>query len=344
MKLLITGGAGFIGVNAAAHFARSGNTVVVFDNLSRKGSDKNLAWLLAETKSVFVKGDTRNTADLAALFRTHGPFDAVLHCAAQVAVTTSVLNPREDFEINALGTFNLLEAIRAHNSSAALIYSSTNKVYGGMDSVGVVERNGRYEYADLPGGASEEQPLDFHSPYGCSKGAADQYIHDYARIYGLRTVVMRQSCIYGYRQFGVEDQGWVAWFCIALSQGKPLTIYGDGKQVRDVLFVDDLVRLYDLAFSNIGAVSGSVFNVGGGPKNTMSLLELVAILEELTGRKIPVAFDDWRPGDQKVFVADIARAKKLLGWEPQIGTRKGVELLYRWVGENAALFGSDRVN
>jgi CDP-paratose 2-epimerase len=338
MNILITGGAGFIGTNCAAYFAGKGHRVVIFDDLSRKGSEKNLAWLQQACSLEFVPGDVRRFEAVRDTIRDKGPFDLILHFAAQVAVTTSVENPREDFERNACGAFNLIEAVRLYNPQAAVIYSSTNKVYGAMEDVKVIERNGRYKYDGLPGGVNEQRNLDFHSPYGCSKGAADQYFRDYARIYGLKTVVMRQSCIYGYRQFGVEDQGWVAWFCIAAALGKQITIYGDGKQVRDVLFMDDLVRLYEMAFKQIDKVRGDVFNIGGGPANTMSLIELVALLENIRGSKIPLAYGDWRSGDQRVFVADISHAKKQLGWEPLIDPLSGVKRLYSWVLENIRLF------
>ena len=219
-----------------------------------------------------------------------------------------------------------------------ILYSSTNKVYGGMEDVKIVEKNGRYAYKDLPTGCSEERTLDFHSPYGCSKGGADQYIIDYSRIYGLKTVVFRQSCIYGTRQFGIEDQGWVAWFIIATILGKPLKIYGDGKQVRDVLFVEDLVKCYDMAIKNIDKVSGKAYNIGGGPENQLSLLELISYLEEFLGKKIRYTFHDWRPGDQKVFVCNISKAKREFGWEPKIGVKEGVKKLFDWVNENKKLF------
>jgi CDP-paratose 2-epimerase len=262
----------------------------------------------------------------------------VLHLAAQVAVTTSVLEPRHDFEVNALGTFNLLESVRRLAPDAVLLYASTNKVYGGLESEGVEEHGRRYRFRRVAG-IPETQPLDFHSPYGCSKGAADQYVRDYARIYQLRTVCFRQSCIYGYRQFGVEDQGWVAWFTIAAVTGQPVTIYGDGKQVRDLLFVDDLVDAYDAAVARAEAVRGGVFNLGGGPEHTLSLLELVDMLEHLTGRPLHPRFADWRPGDQPVFVADISRARSALGWQPQVDVRTGLQRLYSWVEENRTLFG-----
>lgn len=340
MRIVITGGAGFIGCNAASYYLAKNAEVVVFDNLSRKNTDKNLAWLKSlGGRFTFIKGDLRKTADVAKLIGFLSDADAVLHLAAQVAVTTSVINPREDFEINAMGTFNLLEAMRAANSSAKLIYSSTNKVYGGMEDVAVTEKKTRYAYADLPFGAGEERLLDFHSPYGCSKGAADQYVHDYGRIYGLDTVVMRQSCIYGPRQFGVEDQGWVAWFIIATTLNKKLAIYGDGKQVRDLLYIDDLIRAYDMAISAGGKTRGGIFNIGGGSDNTLSVWhEFGPLLEKLFGKKLPVTFEDWRPGDQKIFVADIRKAKRVFGWAPRVSVTEGVTKLHDWVTKHKELF------
>ncbi len=342
MKIVITGGAGFIGSNAAAYYLGKKAEVVIFDNLSRKNTDKNLAWLKGLGGNLtYIKGDMRSVKETGKLISFLASADAVLHLAAQVAVTTSVTNPREDFEINALGTFNMLEAMRAAGSGAKFIYSSTNKVYGGMDDVPVVEKDTRYEYADLPYGASEERPLDFHSPYGCSKGAADQYVHDYSRIYGLDTVVMRQSCIYGPRQFGVEDQGWVAWFIIATVLGKKLSLYGDGKQVRDLLHVDDLIRAYDMAILAGPKTRGKIYNIGGGHHNTLSVWqEFGPMLEHLFGKNIPVTPENWRPGDQKIFVADIRKAKKEFGWEPTISVEAGVKTLYEWITANKTLFRS----
>ncbi len=338
MKILATGGAGFIGANVADRFLKRGDRVYIFDNLSRRGTEWNLKWLKRHNNMVFIKGDVRKYKDLYNLFKKEKDFDAVFHFAAQVAVTTSVTNPREDFEINALGAFNVLEAIRENKANPVILFSSTNKVYGGMTDIKIVENNNRYEYADLPGGISEGRLLDFHSPYGCSKGTADQYMIDYSRIYGLRTVVFRQSCIYGYRQFGIEDQGWVAWFTIATMMDKKLTIYGDGKQVRDVLFIEDLVDAYESAIKNIDKVKGQAFNIGGGPKNTMSLLELIAFLEQFFGKKIPLVYSEWRPGDQPVFICNIDKAKEMLGWEPKISPQEGVKLLYEWVKDHKKLF------
>lgn len=337
MKILITGGAGFIGCNTAKRFIDQGHEVVVFDNMSRKGCNVNLAWLKKQGDFSFVNGDLRSKETLTSLFSNNNPFDAVIHLAAQVAVTTSVSNPREDFEINALGTFNLLEAIRLSSTFPVVIYASTNKVYGHMENVAIIEANDHYLYRDFPLGIQEDCILDFHSPYGCSKGSADQYVRDYRRIYGLRTLIFRQSCIYGYRQFGVEDQGWVAWFIIASQLGRPITIYGDGKQVRDILFIDDLIDLYELAISNIDDVEGQVFNIGGGSENQLSLLKLVDQITRLSNSHPQITFADWRPGDQKVFVSNITKANSILGWSPKISTTAGIERLYAWVSENLEL-------
>lgn len=339
-KIVITGGAGFIGSNAAAYFLKKGYDVTLFDNLSRKGTRKNLEWIRSVGGSLTVIiGDVRTNTDLRKLIPYISRADAILHLAAQVAVTTSVTNPREDFEINALGTFNVLESMRISKSKAKLIYSSTNKVYGGMEDAKVIEQKTRYAYKDLPYGASEDRVLDFHSPYGCSKGAADQYVRDYARIYDLDTVVMRQSCIYGPRQFGVEDQGWVAWFIIATALGKKLDIYGDGKQVRDLLHVDDLIAAYEKVLASGSKTKGGIYNIGGGAANTLSVwMEFGPLLENLFQKKLSPTFQDWRPGDQKIFVADIRKAKKEFGWEPKVGVEEGITKLHAWVSSNTKLF------
>jgi len=337
-KYLVTGGAGFIGSNYVARLLNRGADVTIYDNLSRQGSLINLEWLKDQygEKVNLVKGDIRDFAKLA---QTCMDKDIVVHLAAQVAVTTSVTNPREDFEINALGTFNVVEAARLSGRNPVVLYSSTNKVYGGMEAVLTVEKSDRYEYADYPHGIPENLGLDFHSPYGCSKGAGDQYVRDYSRIYGLPTVVLRQSCIYGTRQFGMEDQGWVSWFIIAAQTGKPITIYGDGKQVRDILFVEDLLDAYDLAISQAREHPGRVMNIGGGPENTISIWkEFGPILEKLLGRSIPVARGDWRPGDQSVFISDIRKAKNELGWSPKVTPVEGITRLFDWVEKNPDLF------
>lgn len=340
MNILVIGGAGFIGCNVADYYLKNKHSVTVFDNFSRKGTLQNLQWLQSTYKDNFsvVQGDVR--IDFNKLKATVTKADIVFHFAAQVAVTTSVVDPREDFEINALGTFNVLEAIRLSGNKPVVLYSSTNKVYGGMEHVKIVERKGEYDYEDLPNGVAETEQLDFHSPYGCSKGTADQYMIDYSRIYGLKTVAFRQSCIYGYRQFGVEDQGWVAHFTISAMLGHPLTIYGDGKQVRDVLFIEDLIRAYDMAIRRIDVTSGKAYNIGGGPTKKMSLLNLIGYLEKFFGKKLNYTFSAWRPGDQRVFICDIRKARNDFGWEPKIGVEEGVRLLATWVRENKEEFKS----
>ena len=336
MRALIVGGAGFIGANAAAALRKLGAQVTIFDNLSRPGAQFNEQWLRAAYPDItLVRGDIRKDDELLRTAIAHA--DLVLHEAAQVAVTTSVVDPVTDFEINAVGTLKVLEALRAVNRAQVLIFASTNKVYGGLENHAVVQRNGRWEFVH-GGGVREDEPLDFHSPYGCSKGAADQYVRDYARIYGLRTVVFRQSCIYGPHQFGVEDQGWVAWFCINAVLDRPVTIYGDGRQTRDVLYVSDLIEAYLAAYRRIDVASGRIYNMGGGPSNTLSLLELVAQLERRYDRKLQVGFSDWRPGDQRVFVSDVKKAAADLDWRPKVGVAEGINKLCDWIDENRALF------
>lgn len=340
MNLFITGGAGFIGCNSADYFLRQGHQVTIYDNFSRKGGASNLDWLQSqhETGLTVVRGDVRDFAALTAAMQAATP-DAVLHLAGQVAVTTSVMDPRTDFEINALGTFNVLEAVRAHCPQAAVLYASTNKVYGGMEELHIGETPTRYEYTEYPAGIPESYPLDFHSPYGCSKGAGDQYMLDYGRIYGLKTIVLRQSCIYGPRQFGVEDQGWVAHFIIATVLGRPITIYGDGKQVRDLLHVHDLVRLYEMAIEQADTLAGQAFNIGGGPTHSLSIwAEFGPLLAEIHGTAVPVRYGAWRPGDQQVFIADIHKAAAKLGWQPHLSPAEGIRQLYQWVAENKGLF------
>jgi len=340
MRFLITGGAGFIGSNLTQALLADGETVTLFDNLSRPGSLHNLAWLRQTYgNSVrLLEEDVRNPQSLQLAIRD---IDVVVHLAAQVAVTTSVAAPREDFEINALGTINVLEAARAAATPPIVLFASTNKVYGGMEDLALVEEATRHRFRDIAG-ISETQPLDFHSPYGCSKGAADQYVRDYARIYGLRTVVLRQSCIYGPRQFGVEDQGWLAHFIIAAQLGRKISIYGDGKQVRDMLHVGDLIRAYRLAVARIDEVQGEVFNIGGGPANALAIWsEVGPELERLAGRPIVAHVGDPRPGDQLVCVMDTGKAENRLGWRPEIDVRDGMAMLWNWVEEHRALFGAE---
>ncbi len=338
-NVLITGGAGFIGCNLAHRLINQGHHVTIFDNLSRSGCELNLDWLRQEHGLDTFRMIQGDVTDPNAILQAADGADRIYHLAAQVAVTTSVKNPREDFLANAFGTFNTLEAARIAGNNPIFIFASTNKVYGGMEDISVDERVTRYQYVDLPEGIPESQPLDFHSPYGCSKGTGDQYTRDYARIYGLRTVVLRQSCIYGYRQFGVEDQGWVAWFIIAALLGRPIKIYGNGKQVRDVLFVEDLLDAYEAAVQNISKAAGQVFNVGGGAKNSISIwTEFGPLLEELLGRPIPVSYEEWRPGDQPVYISDIHKAEKILGWQPKYSSREGIVNLFNWVRGNLHLF------
>ena len=336
---LITGGAGFIGCNYAARCLERGEKVVIFDNLSRKGAALNIEWLSDRYDRKAFELVREDVRDAAAIKTAAKDANRILHLAGQVAVTTSVTDPRTDFEINAGGTFNTLEAARASGNNPIFIYASTNKVYGGMEEVETLELDQRLDYKNLPFGASEEQPLDFHSPYGCSKGCGDQYVRDYYRIYGLPTVVLRQSCIYGTRQFGIEDQGWLAWFIIAAVTGWPITIYGNGKQVRDVLFIDDLLDSYDAAFEKPEQSKGQVFNIGGGRENSISVwLEFQPILERLIGKPVVTKRKEWRPGDQPVFISDIRKAKRLLEWEPKIQVEQGIRRLFDWVKENQNLF------
>jgi CDP-paratose 2-epimerase len=344
-NVLITGGAGFVGSNLAQRVLSTGGRVTVYDNLARAGTERNLAWLrdLGGDRLRFVRGDVRDAERLAALLAAVQP-DAVFHFAAQVAVTTSVSDPRADFEVNALGTFNLLEAARRLRRPPAIFFTSTNKVYGGLEDVAVVAQPTRWIFRDRPQGIAETQPLDFHSPYGCSKGTADQYVRDYARIYGLRTVVFRMSCIYGPRQFGNEDQGWVAHFLISALLNRPLTIYGDGKQVRDILFVSDLVNAFAAAYARIDAVAGAVFNIGGGPDNTLAIWsEFAPHIERLTGHLPPIHRAEIRPGDQAVYISDTRKAAARLDWTPTVGVEEGIDRLYHWIRKNRALFGTPAV-
>lgn len=333
MRYLIVGGAGFIGINAAYRYARRGHAVTILDDFSRDGTSENVDWLLDQQPQVrIVYADIRNHQ--RALESAVADCDVLLHLAAQVAVTTSVSDPRTDFEINALGSFNVLEAARRALRPPIVLYSSTNKVYGGMEEVAVVSDGNRYCYQNLPYGVPEAQPLDFPSPYGCSKGSADQYVRDYARIYGMRTVVLRQSCIYGPHQFGIEDQGWVAWFTLCSLLDHPVTIYGDGKQVRDVLYVDDLMAAFDAAVERIELVSGHVYNIGGGPANVLSLLDLIDLLNQWNSSKVHFSFGDWRPGDQRVYVSDIRKSRLELGWQPLVPPARGVRLMRDWMAAN----------
>ena len=333
-KMLITGGAGFIGVNGADHFLKKGWEVTVLDNFSRKGTDINKAFLEENHSSGLTIVEADVITDQSVLDDLCNQVDVVLHLAAQVAVTTSVTDPRSDFDCNAQGTFNVLEAVRNSSKNPMVIYASTNKVYGGWESIGVEEGEKRYSFAGGITGVNEEVPLDFHSPYGCSKGAADQYVRDYSRLYDLKTVVLRQSCIYGPHQMGIEDQGWVAWFMIAALFGRPVTIYGNGKQVRDLLYVGDLIDAYDLCIEKIDSLSGGVYNMGGGPNNTLSLLEFLEFLKGDLGMDLEWSFGETRPGDQPMFVSDNGLFEKATGWEAATSTDEGIKKLLEWLTEN----------
>ena len=336
-RVLVTGGAGFIGSNLVADLAGRGQRVVVYDNLSRKGTAMNLAWL-KETLGDRIEFVEADVCDFDSLRRAASGVRAIYHLAAQVAVTTSVTDPRTDFQSNAIGAFNVLEAARLSGERPILVFTSTNKVYGGMEDLRVEEDKTRYRFAGQVDGVSEERPLDFHSPYGCSKGAADQYVRDYARIYGLPTVVFRMSCIYGPRQFGNEDQGWVAHFLISGLMGRPLTVYGNGKQVRDILYVGDLLRAFRAAVESIETIRGSIYNIGGGKNNTLSLLELLDLMRSRYNCRVSPLFADWRPGDQPIYVSDIRKAKRELEWEPAVGCSEGVDMLHRWIQANEKMF------
>jgi CDP-paratose 2-epimerase len=334
VKWLVTGCAGFIGCNAAASFLARGDVVVGVDDLSRPGTELNLRWLEGlGGEFALERCDIRDERSLDDVFAANADADSVLHLAGQVAVTTSIAAPRDDFEINALGTFNICDATRRHLPDAVLINAATNKVYGaGTTDVELVD--GRWWSVSAPSGVDESMPLSFLSPYGCSKGAADQYVLDAAHTYGIRAVSLRQSCIYGPRQFGIEDQGWVAWFTAAALAGRPFTIYGDGRQVRDLLFVEDLVDLYVACAERPETVAGRALNVGGGPANALSLLELIDYLEQRLGRELDYTFADERLGDQKFFVADSSLAHALIGWQPRIRVAEGLDRLVDWIEAN----------
>jgi CDP-paratose 2-epimerase len=330
---LITGGAGFIGSNLASRLLAAGRRVRVLDNLSRPGVSQNLRWLREQHGKLleFVQADVR---DADAVQQAMDGVGQVFHFAAQVAVTTSLELPREDFSVNAQGTLNVLEAARARPAPPPVVLTSTNKVYGGLHDIALEVRDERYGPADAAlraTGIGEARPLDFHSPYGCSKGAADQYVLDYARSFGLTTLVFRMSCIYGPRQFGTEDQGWVAHFILRALRGEPITVYGDGMQVRDILFVDDLVDAFVLAEQHAARLSGRAFNMGGGPANAISLLDLLGGIEELHGSKPRLAWGDWRTGDQRYYVSDTRAFQRETGWRARVAAREGIERLYNWL-------------
>jgi CDP-paratose 2-epimerase len=334
-EILITGGAGFIGTNLAHRLLRAGRSVRIFDNLARPGVEENMAWLHRMHKGGLETwvADIRDRVSLRAAL---DGVQQVFHLAAQVAVTTSLEDPVSDFEVNAHGTLNLLEEIRSRTDPPGLIFTSTNKVYGALADLELQRRQTRYAPANRTTeqfGISERRPLDFHSPYGCSKGAADQYVLDYARIYGVPAVVFRMSCIYGPHQCGTEDQGWIAHFLARVLDGEPITVYGDGMQVRDILFVDDLVDAFLCVSEHIKELSGRPFNVGGGPANSISLVELLEMIQEIHRQAPPVSLAGWRAGDQRYYVSDTRRLRDATGWAPRTGAREGVRKLYEWLLE-----------
>ena len=336
MRVLVTGGCGFLGSNIAAQILKNGDDLIVFDNLFRIGSESNLAWLKEQGEFRYIHGDIRNQNDVEIMIKEIQP-DIIYHLAGQVAMTTSIENPRMDFEVNVLGSFNVLEAIRQFSPETTIIYSSTNKVYGDLEQFTYTETDSRYTCQDHPNGFPETVALEFHSPYGTSKGAADQYMLDYARIFGLKTAVFRHSSMYGGRQFATIDQGWIGWFiqkALEIKKGtlkEPFTISGNGKQVRDLLFASDMVTLYLKAAQNIEAIKGQVFNIGGGIKNSSSLLELFEFLEGELDIKMSYEILPARESDQRVFVSDISKAKEFIGWEPVVTKEEGVRTMISWV-------------
>jgi CDP-paratose 2-epimerase len=347
MNALITGGCGFVGSNLAAHLLSldlsdpdQANKVTVFDNLSRHGASENLAWMrtlssAGQNPIEFIHGDIRNAFDVEAVVKALQP-DVIFHLAGQVAMTTSMQSPRRDFEINVLGSINVLEAVRIYTPKTAIIYASSNKVYGNLGHLDLVETATRYQPRASQNGVDESVAIEFHTPYGCSKGATDQYMQDYARSFGLNTVVLRHSTIYGGRQFATYDQGWVGWFCRQAIESKanpsrpPFTVSGDGKQVRDLLHVSDAVRCYVAAYEHIAAARGQAFNIGGGMENSMSLLELLHYLEKRLDLKLNYTHLPWRQSDQKFFVADNSKAGKFIAWAPVIRKEEGIESVLNW--------------
>lgn len=330
-RVLITGGAGFIGSHLAEYSLKNGREVVVVDNLSR--TDYNIKYLSERYRRLeFIKGDISNPKTFEGIM---DDVDLVYHCAAQVAVTTSLTNPRLDYETNAGGTFNLCEALRQSKSQAPVVFCSTNKVYGDLE-LPVIEGKTRYKYKKIEG-IGESYPLETNCPYGGSKIIAEYILDTFLHSFGIKSVKARMSCIYGTRQFGNEDQGWVAWFTIAALTGKPITIYGDGKQVRDILYITDQNEAFEILAKKINQTKGQGYNLGGGPENTISLFELLGLIQKLTGKQSEIKYGDWRMGDQKVYVTDIKKIKKL-GWKPRVDCKTGVEKLIGWVEHNTSLF------
>lgn len=336
MKILITGGCGFLGSNLAAHGIKNGMDITVFDNLSRTGAEQNLIWLRGLGKFRFVHGDVRNKNDVENVVRD-GRFDSIFHLAGQVAMTTSIANPYKDFQTNTMGTIHVLEAIRNYSPNTAMFFSSTNKVYGDLEQYTYERKNNRYICKEWENGFDETVPLDFHSPYGCSKGGADQYMLDYYRIFGTRTVVFRHSSMYGGRQFATYDQGWIGWFCqkaIEIKEGKlkePFTISGNGCQVRDILHAEDMISLYYTALESVDKVCGQAYNIGGGMEQSLSLLELFSMLEEILDIKMNYSQIPERESDQKVFVADTRKIRSVIDWAPKVSAREGITRMLQWL-------------
>lgn len=335
MKYMITGGCGFLGSNIASQVLNQKDELLVYDNLSRVGGEENLKWLESLGKFEFVKANTNDFETLSNVVKRYQP-DVIYHLAGQVAMTTSISNPRLDFETNALGSFNVLESVRQFSPDTVVVYSSTNKVYGDFEYLHYDETSTRYVCKEFPQGFDESVHLDFHSPYGCSKGSADQYMLDWSRIFGLKTIVFRHSSMYGARQFGTYDQGWISWFCQKAIETKydkntVFTISGNGKQVRDVLHAEDMIKLYISAPKHIDKAKGQVFNIGGGFENSLSLLELFSFLEKELNIKLNYTKLPPRESDQKIFVADIKKANEIFEWKPQVSKEEGIRKMLTWV-------------
>jgi len=336
-NIVITGGAGFIGTNAAASLAKD-NNVSIIDNLSRIGTSHNLEYLKNKFGVEFYKIDVTDKKKIFNFFKLKKKTDAVIHLAGQVAVTNSIAAPHYDFSVNAAGTINILEALRCNGIKPAFIYSSTNKVYGDLSQIPVKEFKTRYDFKNKKiKGVAENEQLDFYSPYGCSKGAADSYVKDYYRIYGIPAIVFRQSCIYGAFQFGVEDQGWAAWLMAALLFNKKISIYGTGKQVRDVLYISDLIGAYKLSLEKLDETAGEAFNIGGGCENSVSLIEYLNFIVKKYGLNLKMEFKDWRQGDQKLYISDNSKFAKICGWKPEISFETGIDKLHKWLTSNIKL-------
>lgn len=330
-KILITGGAGFMGSNSALFFKKKNWSVILIDDLSRKGSKNNLLNLKKKINLKFYQVDVSNYSKISKIISINKP-NMILHCAGQVAVTKSVLDPRRDFNSNALGTFNILESVRNFSKNSKLIYISTNKVYGNIDK-NIYSNSKRYLFKNSKNRIDETYPLDFYSPYGCSKGTADQYVRDYSRIYNLNTTVLRLSCIYGGMQYGIEDHGWITWLTMSAIFGKKIKVFGNGKQVRDALYIDDLVKLF-FKISIASKTKSKIYNVGGGNKNSLSLIELIASLEAKLQKRVNYKKYDWRPGDQKIYISDISKVSKELNWKPQVKISDGLDKVINWIESN----------